>query len=86
MKYCRLLDTSDTRSDEHEYHSSSGSDMHLDRHRYYPYTRSDRGYFPEEFKKEKPPTFDGEMKKPQDAEAWFLGINNFLDCMITQKI
>jgi len=27
------------------------------------------------FKKEKPHTFDGEMKKSQDVEAWFLGMN-----------
>lgn len=26
------------------------------------------------FKKEKPPTFDGEMNKSQDAKAWFLGM------------
>ena len=38
---------------------------------------SDKGYFPYKFKKEKPPTFDGEMKKPQDTEAWLLGMRNF---------
>ena len=31
----------------------------------------------DEFKKEKPPTFNGEMKKSQDLEAWFLGMKNF---------
>ena len=28
----------------------------------------------DDFKKVKPPKFDGEMKKSQDAEAWILGI------------
>lgn len=32
------------------------------------------GIFFDEFKKENPPTFDGEMKKPQDAKEWFLGM------------
>jgi len=36
---------------------------------------SDRGYDSDEFKKGKPPTFNGEMKKTQDAETWFLGMN-----------
>lgn len=31
----------------------------------------------DEFKKTKPPTFDGEMKKSRDAEAWLLGMNKF---------
>jgi len=37
--------------------------------------RSDKGYFLDDFKKEKPPTFNGEMDKSQDVEAWFLGMN-----------
>lgn len=31
----------------------------------------------EEFKKAKPPKFDGEMKKSEDAKAWLLGMKNF---------
>jgi len=31
----------------------------------------------EEFKKVEMPTFDGEMKKSKDAEAWFLGSKKF---------
>jgi len=31
----------------------------------------------DEFKKAKPPTFDGEMKKPRDGEAWFLSMRKF---------
>ena len=63
VKDGKLLDTSDRRGDRHRYYSSSGSNKHRDRHRHHPYRRSDRGYFLDEFKKEKPPTFDGEMKK-----------------------
>ena len=35
------------------------------------------GYLSDDFKKEKPPTFDGEMKKPRDAKAWLLGMRKF---------
>jgi len=59
------------------YDSSSDLDRHHDRHFHHPYKRSDKGYFPYEFKKEKQPTFDGEMKKPQDAKTWLLGMRKF---------
>ena len=75
----RLLDTPDRRGDGDRYYSSFGFDRHHDRHCYHPYRRSDRGYFPYEFKKEKPPTFDGDLKKPEDAEAWILGMNKFFE-------
>lgn len=29
------------------------------------------------FKKQKPPTFDGDMNKAEDAEAWMLGMKIF---------
>jgi len=42
--------------------------------------RSERGYFlVYEFKKSKPPTFDGELKKPEDEEAWLLGMKKFFE-------
>ena len=63
----RLFDTPDRRRVRHRYPSSSGSDRHDDWHRYHPYRRSDKGYLLDEFKKAKPPTFDGEMNKSQDA-------------------
>jgi len=59
------------------YYSSSDSNRHYNCHRYHPYNRSDRGHLPDEFKKENPLTFDGEMKKSQDANAWFLGMRKF---------
>ena len=30
-------------------------------------------------KKEKPPTFDGYVNNPEDAEAWILAMNNFFE-------
>jgi len=35
------------------------------------------GYFLDEFKKSKPPTFDGEMKRSEDEEAWLVGTKTF---------
>ena len=72
-----LLDTPNRRGDGYRYYSSYGSDKHHDRYCYHHYRRNGRGYFPDEFKKVKIPTFDGEMKKSQDAKAWFLGMNTF---------
>jgi len=74
-----LLDTLDRRRDGYMYYSSSGSNRHHDRHRYHPYKRNDRGYFPDDFKKAKPPTFDGDVKKLEDAEAWILGMNKLFE-------
>jgi hypothetical protein len=33
---------------------------------------------PEEFKKAKPPTFDGEIKKGEEVEVWLLGLKKYL--------
>lgn len=51
-----------TRRHHHNYH-----DNHHQRKR-------EREYMIEEFKKEKPPTVDGQMKNSEDAEAWLLGM------------
>jgi hypothetical protein len=32
---------------------------------------------PEEFKKSKPPTFEGEIKKGKEAKVWLLGLKNY---------
>ena len=74
-----LTDTLDRRVEEYRYNSSSGYDRHHDCHHYHPYRRNDRGYFPDEFKKAKPPMFDGDVKKLEDSEAWILGMNNFFE-------
>ena len=75
----RFLDTPNQGGDVQRYHSSSSSDRPYDRHRYHPYRRSARGYFPDEFKKYKPPNFDGDLKKLEDAEAWLLKMKNFFE-------
>jgi len=77
VKDGRFLDTPDRRRDRHIYHSSSGSGRHDDQYRYHPYRRIVRGYLPKEFKKKKPPTFDGEINKSQDVEAWLLYTKKF---------
>jgi len=60
-------------------YSSSGSDKYHGHHCYHPYRKNERGYLPNEFKKVEPPTFDGELKKPEDVEAWFLKMNKFFE-------
>jgi len=75
----RFLDMQDRRGDGHMFYSSSSSDRYHGHHHYHPFRRNDRVYFPDEFMKAKPPTFDGYLKKPEDAEAWLLGMNKFFD-------
>lgn len=62
----RLLDTPYRRGIGNKYCSSYGSHRHRNCLHSHPYRRSDRGYFPNELKKTKTPTFNGEMKKLQD--------------------
>lgn len=69
-----MLDTLHSRGTRHKYYSSSGFDKHHDHDHYHLYRRNDMGYFPDEFKKENPPTINGYMKKSQDVEAWLLGM------------
>jgi len=75
----RFLDTSNKRGDGHKFYSSSSSDRYHGHHRYHPYRWSDRGYFPSEFKKSKPPTFEGDLKKLEDVEAWLLGMRKLFE-------
>ena len=69
----------DKRGSGYKFYSSSGLDRYHDHHRYHPYKRSDRGVFPDEFKKAKPPTFDAELKNPEDEKAWLLGMNKLFE-------
>ena len=39
--------------------------------------RHHRDHSQDEFKKDKPPTFDGEVKTRQEAESWLLGIKKY---------
>jgi hypothetical protein len=36
-----------------------------------------KNHDPEEFKKSKPPSFDGEIKKGEEVEAWLLGLKKY---------
>lgn len=36
-------------------------------------------YLPYDFKKARPPTFDGDVKKLEDEEAWLLGMKKFFE-------
>ena len=59
-------------SDSEESSGDSSSSSHkrkIKRH------HRDRSW--DEFKKSKPPTFDGEVRTGQEAEAWLLGINKY---------
>lgn len=72
----KSLDTPDRRIGIYGHHSSSTSTRHHhNHHHHHPYKRGD--YLLEQFKRVNPPTFDGEMKKSKDAEAWLLGIKKF---------
>lgn len=75
----KFLDTPDSRGRGHGLYSSFGLDKYHGHHHYHPYQRSDRGYLSYEFKKTNPPTFDGELKKLEDVEAWLLGIKKFFE-------
>ena len=58
------------------HHSSSSSKRHhYNHHRHHHYRRKE--YLPEEFKKVRPPTFDGDIKKLEDAQAWLLRMKKF---------
>ena len=74
----RFLDTPDKRGSNYEFYSSCGLDKYHGHHHHYPYRTSERRYLPNEFKKSKPPTFDGELKKLEDVEEWLLGMKKFL--------
>ena len=58
--------------------SSSSSRRHRhNNHRHHPYRSGE--YFPKDFKKVKHPTFDGEVRNLEDAEAWLLGMKKFFE-------
>ena len=67
----RSLVTPDKRSGMYGFHFISSSKRHHHHHHHHhPYRRSK--YIPDELKKSKPPTFDGEIKKAEDVEASLL--------------
>lgn len=78
----RWLDIPDRRGSYYGFYSSSGLEMHYGYHHHHPYRRSEKKYSPNEFKKAKPPIFNGEMKKLEDEGAWLLGMKNCSSYMI----
>jgi len=60
VKSGKFLDTPEIRDSMHGFYSSSTFRKHH-RHHCQHHRRSE--YFPKDFKKSNPPTFDGEMKK-----------------------
>ena len=58
-----------------DFEESSGDTSSYSRKR--KRRRNHRNHSRDEFKKVKPPTFDGEIKTGQDIEAWLLGINKY---------
>ena len=59
-------------SDSEESSGDSSSSSHKRKRR-----RHHRDRSRDEFKKAKPPTFDGEVKTGQEAESWVLGIKKY---------
>ena len=64
--------TSSGSSDSEESSGDSSSSSHKRKRK-----RHHRDRSRDEFKKAKPPTFDGEVKTGQEAEAWLLGIKKY---------
>ena len=64
--------TSSGSSDSEESSGDSSSSSHRRKRK-----RHHRDRSRDEFKKDKPPTLDGEIKTRQEAEAWLLGINKY---------
>ena len=64
--------TSSGSSDSEESSGDSISSSHKRKRK-----RHHRDHSHEEFKKDKPPTFDGEVNTGKEAEAWLLGIKKY---------
>ena len=68
----RRRKTSGGSSDSEESSGDTSSSPHKRRRRKHHRDRSR-----DEFRKAKPPTFDGEIKTGQESEAWILGIKKY---------
>lgn len=69
VKGGKWMDTPDRRGIFYGFYSIFGLERHHGHNWYHPYKSSEKGYFPYEFKKTKPPTLNGELQKLEDAEA-----------------
>jgi len=68
------MDTPNRRGSGYGFYCSFGLDRHHCDHRYHPYRRSERGFFPYGFKKVRPPEFDGKLKRLEYEKVWNLGM------------
>lgn len=69
IKSAISLDTLEMGASINRFYSSSCFTRHHCHHLQHLYRKRERGYFQEEFRKAKPPTFDGEMTKSEDEKA-----------------
>ena len=64
--------TSSRSCDSEESSGDTSSSSHKRKRR-----RHHRDHSRDEFRKDKPPTFDGDIKTRQEAEAWLIGIKKY---------
>ena len=58
----------------HGFYFSSTSRRYHFHHGQHHCRRAEKEHFTQELKKSKHPTFDGDMTKEEDVEAWLLGL------------
>lgn len=76
-----ILSSSGRRARTQEPHMtkscSSITLTHHHTHHHHHLKSEEKENMPEELEKENSPTFDGDVKKDEDVEAWLLVMNNF---------
>jgi hypothetical protein len=70
-----LGESSGKRTDKSEGSSSSKTNSHSQKKG--KKRKHSKSHNPEEFKKAKPPSFNGEIKKWEETEAWLLGLKKY---------
>ena len=68
-------ESSSEETDNSKELSSNETSLHSQRRR--KKRKHSKSHDPEEFKKARPPTFDGEIKKGEEAESWILLLNKY---------
>jgi hypothetical protein len=66
-----------SRKEDDNFKGSSSSRASLHPHRKGKKRKHSKTHSLEEFKKAKPPSFDGDIKKGEEAEAWLLGLKKY---------
>jgi hypothetical protein len=70
-----MEESSSEETDNSKESSSRKTSSHSQRRR--KKKKHSKSHDPEEFKKSKPPTFDGEIKKGEEEEVWLLGLKKY---------